>query len=305
LARQRLYTEGLAHLLQTVFSWEDALEEARKLLCLLEDESRFLQAIGRTRPGELTTIIGEENPVKELHPYSIISLNYGYDGVLGVLGPVRMDYSKIISTTQYIGNRLRAILTISKTAAVQGDRLWKSPRPSKSRQISSRPCLRRKSARSRSSSSACSASTPTFENYKKRQAREHEELLLRLEDQLLTEILPIYDNLERAFRAFNKNNDKDSFIEGIERIFAQFHSFLEGKGVRPIPAVGELFDPLLHEALITVEAEDGGKVLEEFERGYQRAGRVLRPSKVKVSKRKVPETSQSPESSATSHTKEG
>jgi heat-inducible transcriptional repressor len=119
LARQRLYTEGLAHLLQTVFSWEDALEEARKLLCLLEDESRFLQAIGRTRPGELTTIIGEENPVKELHPYSIISLNYGYDGVLGVLGPVRMDYSKIISTTQYIGNRLRAILTISKTAAVQ------------------------------------------------------------------------------------------------------------------------------------------------------------------------------------------
>jgi molecular chaperone GrpE len=144
-----------------------------------------------------------------------------------------------------------------------------------------------------------------FENYKKRQAREHEELLLRLEDQLLTGILPIYDNLERAFRAFNKNNDKDSFIEGIERIFAQFHSFLEGKGVRPIPAVGELFDPLLHEALITVEAEDGGKVLEEFERGYQRAGRVLRPSKVKVSKRKVPETSQSPESSATSHTKEG
>jgi heat-inducible transcriptional repressor len=119
LARQRLYTEGLAHLLQTVFSWEDALEEARELLCLLEDESRFLQAIGRTRPGELTTIIGEENPVKELHPYSIISLNYGYDGVLGVLGPVRMDYSKIISTTQYIGNRLRAILTISKTAAVQ------------------------------------------------------------------------------------------------------------------------------------------------------------------------------------------
>jgi heat-inducible transcriptional repressor len=120
LARQRLYTEGLAHLLQTVFSWEDALEEARKLLCLLEDESRFLQAIGRTRAGELTTIIGEENPVKELHPYSIISLNYGYDGVLGVLGPVRMDYSKIISTTQYIGNRLRAILTISKAAAVQG-----------------------------------------------------------------------------------------------------------------------------------------------------------------------------------------
>lgn len=124
-----------------------------------------------------------------------------------------------------------------------------------------------------------------FENYKKRVAREHEEVLRRLEDALLLEILPIYDNFERAFRTFNKNNDKDSFIEGIERIFAQFHSFLANKGVQPIPAVGETFDPLLHEALITVETtEAGGKVLEEFERGYQRAGRVLRPSKVKVSK---------------------
>ncbi len=145
-----------------------------------------------------------------------------------------------------------------------------------------------------------------FENYKKRVARDNEEVFRRLEDALLLEILPIYDNFERAFRTFNKNNDKDSFIEGVERIFAQFHSFLESKGVRAIPAVGELFDPLLHEALITVEAEDGGKVLEEFERGYQRAGRVLRPSKVQVSKRKIPETSQSPESSAdSSHPKEG
>lgn len=118
LTRQRLITEGLAHLLQTVFTWEEAIAEARKLLCVLEDESRFMQALGKTRPGELTTIIGEENPVKELHPYSLVSLNYGYDGVLGVLGPVRMDYSKVVSTTQYIGNRLRAILTVSKTAAL-------------------------------------------------------------------------------------------------------------------------------------------------------------------------------------------
>ncbi len=130
-----------------------------------------------------------------------------------------------------------------------------------------------------------------FENYKKRVARENEEVFRRLEDALLVEILPIYDNFERAFRSFKKNNDKDSFIEGVERIFAQFHSFLESKGVQPIPAVGETFDPLLHEALITVETtEAGGQVLEEFERGYQRSGRVLRPSKVKVSKHREKQT---------------
>ncbi len=126
-----------------------------------------------------------------------------------------------------------------------------------------------------------------FDNYRKRTGRDQEELLRRLEDQILLEILPLYDNLERAFRSFNKNNDKDSFIEGIERIFAQFHTLLESRGIRPLVSVGELYDPALHEALITIEAEDGGgKVLEEFERGYTRLGRLLRPSKVKVSKRK-------------------
>lgn len=117
LGKQQLYTEGLLHLLQTVFTWDEALEEARKLLTLLEDEDRFVQAIrqaqARRGTGELSTVIGEEHTVRELRPYSLISLQYGYDGALGVLGPVRMDYSRAVSTTQYIGNRLRAILTVS------------------------------------------------------------------------------------------------------------------------------------------------------------------------------------------------
>jgi len=116
--KQQLYTEGLLHLLQTVFTWDEAIEEARKLLTLLEDENRFIQAIHQARSAsdDLSTVIGDEHTVRELRPYSLISLHYGYDGTLGVLGPVRMDYSKAVSTTQYIGNRLRAILTVSKTA---------------------------------------------------------------------------------------------------------------------------------------------------------------------------------------------
>jgi heat-inducible transcriptional repressor len=118
MIKQRLYTEGLLHLLKTVFTWDGAIEEARKLLTLLEDETRFTQAVEQTRrpAGELSAVIGEENSVQEMHPYSLVSLNYGYDGALGVLGPVCMDYSKAVSTTQYIGNRLRAILTMSRAA---------------------------------------------------------------------------------------------------------------------------------------------------------------------------------------------
>ena len=125
-----------------------------------------------------------------------------------------------------------------------------------------------------------------FENYKKRMQKEQEQLFLMMEDRLISEFLPLYDNLERAFRSYNHNKDKESFVEGMERIFAQFHSFIETRGVAPIEALGEVFDPAKHEALITVETtEGGGKVLEEFERGFTREGRVIRPSKVKVSKK--------------------
>jgi len=111
-----------------------------------------------------------------------------------------------------------------------------------------------------------------FENYKKRVEREREEFARLVEDRFLLKILPIYDNMERAFRAYGHNGDKDSFIEGMERIFAQFSDFLKDEGVRPIEALGQPFDPLLHEALLAVETDGPPNVvLEEFERGYLRA----------------------------------
>jgi molecular chaperone GrpE len=126
-----------------------------------------------------------------------------------------------------------------------------------------------------------------FDNYKKRVKREEEELRERILDSLLLEIIPIYDNLERAFKSYKGNEDKDSFIEGIRKIFSQFHSFLSYNGLVPIEALGRRFDPRYHEVLLTVESDgEEGIILEEFERGYMRRGRVLRPSKVKVSKKK-------------------
>lgn len=124
-----------------------------------------------------------------------------------------------------------------------------------------------------------------FENYKKRALKEREDLDRLIEDRMILEFIPIYDNFERAFRSFNHNNDKDSFIEGMERIFSQFDDLVAKKGVEKIEALGERFDPARHEALIAVESdEEPNIVLEEFERGYLRNGRVIKPSRVKVSK---------------------
>jgi len=129
-----------------------------------------------------------------------------------------------------------------------------------------------------------------FENYKKRVARERAELERLMEDSVILKFIPIYDNLERAFKSFNHNNDKDSFVEGMEQIFSQFRHLLENEGVEPIEALGRQFDPALHEALLTVDHDgEPNIVLEEFERGYLRQGRLLRPSRVKVSRSKPKE----------------
>ncbi|MCI2430228.1 heat-inducible transcriptional repressor HrcA [Candidatus Acetothermia bacterium] len=114
--QRQLYTEGLPHLLRTVLTWDSALDEVRRLMSLLDDEAHLAEIIRERRAGVgvISALIGEESGLRELERYSLICLDYGYGGALGLLGPTRMDYSRSISTTQYIGNRLRAILSISQ-----------------------------------------------------------------------------------------------------------------------------------------------------------------------------------------------
>jgi molecular chaperone GrpE len=123
-----------------------------------------------------------------------------------------------------------------------------------------------------------------FENYKKRMLREMANLEERVADREILDVLPLYDNLVRAFESFSGNMDSKSFVHGIEKIYAQFDQILKAKGVSSVEAVGTLFDPNLHDALLSVPSdEERNVILEEFERGYLRNGRLLRPCKVKVS----------------------
>ncbi len=118
--KRHLYVEGILHLLKIVFTWEEGLAKARNLMALLEDEGRFTHAIESIlmQPGRVSVAIGDENRLADLEPYSLVRMDYGYGGVLGILGPVQMDYSKVFATTNYIGNRLEAILTVSQRATV-------------------------------------------------------------------------------------------------------------------------------------------------------------------------------------------
>ncbi len=123
-----------------------------------------------------------------------------------------------------------------------------------------------------------------FDNYRKQVARESATLARRVQDQEILDFLPIYDALERAFQAFRRNEDAESFVEGVERIFAQLSEILKRKGCQPFQSVGRRFDPAYHEVLVAAHDQaEKNVILEEFERGWLREGEVLRPAKVKVS----------------------
>lgn len=126
-----------------------------------------------------------------------------------------------------------------------------------------------------------------FENYKKRVARERDEQARRTENEILLEILPVYDSFDRAFRNYQHNGDEAAFIEGMEQVFAQLHDALADLDVHPIDAEGQAFDPSRHEALMNTETDEHppNTVVEAFERGYVRGNDVLRPSRVMVSRK--------------------
>ncbi len=128
-----------------------------------------------------------------------------------------------------------------------------------------------------------------FENYRKRIAREQESFAKLIENRSFSKILPIFDSFDRAYRAFSTSQNKDSLAEGVKFIYSQFNDLLKTENIHPIEAVGKPFDPSCHEALMMIESDEPPNIiLEEFERGFKRADQILRPSRVKVSKKRQP-----------------
>lgn len=127
-----------------------------------------------------------------------------------------------------------------------------------------------------------------FENFKKRMQKEKADLLKFGNESLLRALLPVLDNLTRALdHGKEKGGQASSLLEGVELIHKQFINILEKFGVKPVSAVGELFDPEKHEAIAQEESDqEPNKVIGEVEKGYLYHERLLRPAKVIVAKPK-------------------
>jgi len=123
------------------------------------------------------------------------------------------------------------------------------------------------------------------DNFRKRLSREKEEFSQYANERLFKELLPIFDNFERALG--DPSNDIKSLKEGLEMILKQFSSFLEKERVEPIEAIGEKFDPMIHEVLTSEESSEleENTIISQFVKGYMINNRVIRPSQVVISKK--------------------
>jgi len=126
-----------------------------------------------------------------------------------------------------------------------------------------------------------------LENARKRHQRDREEAIRFANDRLLREMIPVLDNLERAVgHAEQGDDDNQGLLEGVNMTINQFRKVLEDFGVKPINALGEDFDPNLHQAMGQVETTDQAPntVISEFQKGYLLNDRLLRPSLVMVAR---------------------
>ena len=120
-----------------------------------------------------------------------------------------------------------------------------------------------------------------FENFKKRSAKEREGLYNSILSDVIEVILPVVDNLENAAKVETKD---ESYKQGVELVLKQFKDVLTSKGIEEIKAIGETFDPSLHEAVGSVQDDTKGEkeIVQEYRKGYKIGNRVIRHSMVVV-----------------------
>lgn len=123
-----------------------------------------------------------------------------------------------------------------------------------------------------------------FDNFRKRSEKEKSQMYEIGAKDIIEKILPIVDNFERGLSSMPAEEKATPFAEGMEKIYKQLMTTLEGIGVRPIEAVGQEFNPDFHNAVMHVEDEELGEniIAEEFQKGYMYRDSVVRHSMVKV-----------------------
>ncbi|MBX3301801.1 MAG: nucleotide exchange factor GrpE [Nitrospira sp.] len=124
-----------------------------------------------------------------------------------------------------------------------------------------------------------------FDNYKRLSQRDQRDQIRFGNEQLLKELLPVVDNMERAIKAARTNGGDSALVQGVELTLKQLSGVLGKFGVQAIDSVGQDFDPSAHQAVSYGPSDDvpANKILDEFQKGYRLHDRILRAAMVSVS----------------------
>lgn len=130
-----------------------------------------------------------------------------------------------------------------------------------------------------------------FDNYKRLAQRDQRDQIRFGNEQLLKELLPVVDNLERAIKASRNGGSPDVLIQGVDLTLKQLTGALTRFHVKPVETIGQPFDPATHQAVTSVASEKIPEqhVVDEFQRGYCLHDRILRPAMVSVSMGQAPD----------------
>jgi molecular chaperone GrpE len=124
-----------------------------------------------------------------------------------------------------------------------------------------------------------------FDNFRRRTLKEKEELAQYASLKVISQLLPVLDNFERALQTGGEGAESGSFTKGVDMIYRQLNQVLEAEGLKQMEVIGQQFDPELHQAIMQVASEDHdeGTVVEVIQPGYKLKDKVIRPAMVKVS----------------------
>jgi molecular chaperone GrpE len=176
--------------------------------------------------------------------------------------------------------------------APQGSASTEAPGPMLAELIATRAELKRIEAERAELREALARRQADFENYRKRVERDRGENYNRMVGDVVSKLLPVHDNLRRALDAeerlqANESEEFRHFLHGVDLIYKQLSNVLEGLGLQPVAALGQQFDPHVHEAVVTEHTEEyePDTVIQEIVPGYRLGEKLLRPAIVKVATR--------------------
>ncbi|MEE9373156.1 MAG: nucleotide exchange factor GrpE [Saprospiraceae bacterium] len=126
-----------------------------------------------------------------------------------------------------------------------------------------------------------------FENYKRRTVKERIDLMKNAAQDIMSSLLPVLDDFDRAKKSADNNESGEQFSEGVTLVYNKIHSTLQNKGLKVMKSNGELFNPEIHEAITEIPAPSDdmkGKIIDTIEKGYQLNDKIIRYAKVVVGK---------------------